>query len=100
MKRVIVIAGLCMGLAAVAQDKPKQMPEELKTKFFKAQALYERAQAISEQAKTNQDAATTALQQSVADISKWCGTGKAFALDKDNDPSCVDDKPAPEPAKK
>jgi hypothetical protein len=69
------------------------MPEELKSKFFKAQAQYERAQIEAEQVKADVAAGTTALQQAVADVSKWCGEGKTFQLEQDGDPGCAAAKP-------
>jgi hypothetical protein len=105
-QRVNLVIFMALTLSVVegaAQGKPKadppskQMPEELKSKFFKAQAMYERAQIEAEQVKADTTAANTALQEAVQDVSKWCGEGKAFALDSKNDPTCAD---VPKPEKK
>jgi hypothetical protein len=106
MNLVIFMALTLSVVEGAAQDKPKadasskQMPEALKSKFFKAQAAYERAQIESEQVKADVSASTTALQEAVQDVSKWCGDGKTFALDKSNDPVCVDAPKLTQPEKK
>jgi hypothetical protein len=102
MHRANLMLFMALAFTAVdgaAQDKPKvetdkatevKIPEELKSKFFKAQAQYERAQIEAEQVKTDVANATAALQQAVDDVTKRCGDGKVFALNQQTgDPGCA-----------